>query len=139
MVMRFLLDTNIISEPTKPRPNAQVIHRLAENSGLLATATVVYHELIFGYLKMSKSRKKREIEAYIRQSIEGVLTFVTYCETAARWHAIERARLSQQGKTPTYVDGQIAAIAAVNQLILVTRNVADYEHFQGLELENWFE
>jgi len=42
------------------------------------------------------------------------------------------------GQTPPYVDGQIAAIAAVNQLVLVTRNITDFENFQDLQLENWF-
>lgn len=37
-----------------------------------------------------------------------------------------------------YVDGQIAAIAVVNNLILVTNNQADYADFQDIQLENWF-
>ena len=41
------------------------------------------------------------------------------------------------GKTPTFVDGQIAAVAAVNNLTLVTANVADYTDFEGLRIENW--
>lgn len=137
--LRFLLDTNIMSKPTKPRPDTRVINRLAENSGLLATATVSYHELMFGYLKLSESRKRQEIEAYIRQSIEGVLTFLPYCEAAARWQALERVSLSNQGRTPAYADGQIAAIAATNNLTLVTRNVSDSQHFRDLKIENWFE
>lgn len=137
--LRFLLDTNIMSKPTKPRPDTRVINRLAENSRLLATATVSYHELMFGYLKLSESRKRQEIEAYIRQSIEGVLTFLPYCEAAARWQALERARLSNQGRTPAYADGQIAAIAATNNLTSVTRNVSDFQHFRDLKIENWFE
>jgi predicted nucleic acid-binding protein len=50
----------------------------------------------------------------------------------------ERARLIPLGLTPSYADGQIAAIAKVNNLILVTRNVADYANFQDLAIENWF-
>jgi tRNA(fMet)-specific endonuclease VapC len=46
---------------------------------------------------------------------------------------------SQAGQTPAYCDGQIAAIAAVNNLTLVTRNINDFQHFQDLKLENWFE
>lgn len=139
MDIRFLLDTNILSEPSKPLPNAQVAARLAQNSGSLATATIVYHELMFGYFKMPDSRKKRVVETYIRRSIEGVLTLLPYCEAAALWHAAERVRLSTQGKAPAYADGQIAAIAATNNLTLVTRNVNDFQHFQDLKVENWFE
>ena len=138
-IIRFLLDTNTLSEPTKPSPNAQVMRLLVENSGQIATATVAYHELVFGYVRMKKSRKRREVEAYINRNVEGVLQLFPYCDAAARWHADERARLEKQGKTPPYVDSQIAAIAAVNNLTLVTRNITDFQHFQNLALENWFE
>ncbi|MBI9084711.1 MAG: hypothetical protein JEZ11_14035 [Desulfobacterales bacterium] len=40
-------------------------------------------------------------------------------------------------KTPSFVDGQIAAIAFVNGLVVVTRNVSDFECFEGLQVENW--
>ncbi|NJK66777.1 MAG: type II toxin-antitoxin system VapC family toxin [Microcoleus sp. CSU_2_2] len=59
-------------------------------------------------------------------------------QEAAEWFAKERARLIPISLTPSYADGQIAAIAKVNNLILVTRNVADYANFQDLQIENWF-
>jgi tRNA(fMet)-specific endonuclease VapC len=43
------------------------------------------------------------------------------------------------GKTPAFVDGQIAAIAYCNNLILITNNISDFDNFQGLKIENWFE
>jgi len=139
MIIRFLLDTNVLSEPTKPSPSNLVIDRLIENSGQLATATVAYHEFLFGYERLKPSRKKRELEAYIRQNIEGNLHFLPYCDAAAKWHAAERARLTKKGKTPPCIDSQIAAIAAANNLVLVTRNTKDFQHFQNLTIENWFE
>jgi tRNA(fMet)-specific endonuclease VapC len=57
---------------------------------------------------------------------------------AAKWHAQERARLSKIGKTPTFIDGQIASIAFCNDLILVTNNMADFQDFEDLIIENWF-
>ncbi|MFN7854237.1 MAG: VapC toxin family PIN domain ribonuclease, partial [Dolichospermum sp.] len=56
----------------------------------------------------------------------------------AKWHAQERARLSKIGKTPAFIDGQIASIAFCNDLILVTNNVADFQDFEDLIIENWF-
>jgi tRNA(fMet)-specific endonuclease VapC len=47
--------------------------------------------------------------------------------------------LNTIGRTPSFVDGQIAAIANVNQLTLVTRNIVDYEGFSELDLQNWHE
>jgi tRNA(fMet)-specific endonuclease VapC len=57
---------------------------------------------------------------------------------AAKWHAQERARLSKIGKTPAFIDGQIASIAFCNDLILVTNNMADFQDFEDLIIENWF-
>ncbi|MFM6074584.1 MAG: VapC toxin family PIN domain ribonuclease, partial [Dolichospermum sp.] len=53
-------------------------------------------------------------------------------------HAQERARLSKIGKTPAFIDGQIASIAFCNDLILVTNNMADFQDFEDLIIENWF-
>lgn len=139
MSAHFLLDTNVLSEPLKPRPNPKVVKRLADQGDTLATAAIAYHELKFGHLTMPESRRKRDIDVYIGQAIEDKLLILPYGEAAANWHANERARLSKQGLTPPYADGQIAAIAAVNRLVLVTRNIADYKNFQDLALENWFE
>jgi len=59
-------------------------------------------------------------------------------EKAADWHSAEQVRLSNKGLTPAFIDSQIAAIAATNRLIMVTRNVEDFQHFSGLDVENWF-
>lgn len=93
-MVKYLLDTNIISEPFRLQPNSAVIEKLDTHGDESAIASVTWHE---------------------------------------------RARLTALGKPPSYADGQIAAIASANNLILVTRNVSDYETFTGIEIENWFE
>lgn len=135
---RFLLDTNILSEPLKPQPNEQVLTSLTEYSQFLAIAAVTYHELQFGCYLLPDSQKKRTIEIYLREEVERKLLILPYETAAAQWHAAERARLTQLGRTPPYADGQIAAIATVNNLTLVTRNESDYQDFQRLKIENWF-
>ena len=67
------------------------------------------------------------------------LPIFDYDLRAAQWHAEERARLSKVGKIPAYADGQIASIAFRNNLILVTNNVDDFQDFNGLVIENWFD
>lgn len=139
VALRFLLDTNILSEPTKLKPNTTVVRRLTAEGKFVATASVVYHELKMGGLIMPESRKKQETMSYLAQNVEGVLPILPYGEAAAKWHAEERTRLRRTGNTPPYIDGQIAAIAFTNNLTLVTRNITDFQNFQGLKLENWFE
>jgi tRNA(fMet)-specific endonuclease VapC len=58
---------------------------------------------------------------------------------AARVHAEFRAQLEKTGITLSFVDSQIAAIAIVNGLTLVTRNVTDYQAIPHLKMENWFD
>jgi predicted nucleic acid-binding protein len=50
--IRFLLDTNILSEPLRPRPNLEVVTMLQQQEGAIATATVVFHELLFGCYRL---------------------------------------------------------------------------------------
>ena len=77
------------------------------------------------------------IERYIRDVVLTSFPVLDYNREAADWHGFERARLTSIGKTPPFVDGQIAAIAFVNDLILVTSNVRDFDGFRGLRVQNW--
>jgi tRNA(fMet)-specific endonuclease VapC len=135
---RFLLDTNVLSEPLRPQPNPTVMQRLIDQSEELSTASVVYHEMLFGYRRLPESRRRQAIAAYLQEEVETKLVILPYNAEAANWHAAERARLVGTGRTPSFVDGQIAAISVVNNLILVTNNVSDYADFQNLQLQNWF-
>lgn len=137
--MRFLLDTNIVSELAKPQPNSLVTTRYAQNIGEIALTCVSWHELLYGFHRLPKSRRKEELGFFLRQIIRPNILMLDYSEVAAEWFASERARLAGLGRSPSYADGQIAAIAAVNNLVLVTRNVSDYADFAGLSVENWFE
>ena len=48
MTLRYLLDTNTLSEPTRRFPDSRVLAKLQEHTGELATAAPVWHELLFG-------------------------------------------------------------------------------------------
>ena len=138
--MLFLLVTNIISEPLRSRPNPVVIRMLQQYSSDITTATVVLHELLFGCYRLPiESNKRQIIEVYLQREIKQKIPIIPYDIAAAEWFARERARLTAIGKTPAYADGQIAAIAQVNDLTLVTNNVADYSNFQNLKIENWLD
>jgi tRNA(fMet)-specific endonuclease VapC len=83
------------------------------------------------------SRKRKLIETFLDDVIRPNIVILPYDDRVAQWHAIERARLVGLGLTPSFIDGQIAAVSIVNDLILVTRNVQDYTVFTGLKIENW--
>ncbi|MEH2350284.1 MAG: type II toxin-antitoxin system VapC family toxin [Nostoc sp.] len=135
---RFLLDTNVISEPLRPQPNAAVIQRLQQYQGGFAIASVTWHELLFGCYRLPASKRRERIEQYLKDIVQPNIPILPYENMGAEWFALERARLVTIGKTPAYLDGQIAAIAKVNGLILVTNNISDFIDFQELQLENWF-
>lgn len=139
MNLTYLLDTNIASEPLRPAPNQQILDRLRRHEAEIAIAAVVWHELLYGSYRLSPSAKKSAIEAYLNDVIALSFPILPYDTQAAQWHAAERARLVSLGQTPPFVDGQIAAIARVNNLILVTANTTDFFTFQDLRVENWFD
>lgn len=69
--------------------------------------------------------------------MHGSFPILPYDEAAATWHGEERARLEALGQPTPLVDGQIAAIAHVNGLVLATTNAKDFARFNGLKVENW--
>ncbi|UCG25986.1 MAG: type II toxin-antitoxin system VapC family toxin [Chloroflexota bacterium] len=137
MSLIFLLDTNIVSEPMRPNPNRKTMAYLQQHEGEVAIASVVWHELLFGWQRLPKSAKSDAIGAYLMEVIAAEIPILSYDAQAAYWHANERARLTAAGRTPSFADGQIAAVATINDLTLVTANVSDYASFEGLQIENW--
>lgn len=139
MAMKYLLDTNLLSEPVRKSPNHTVVTRIQEAGDAIAMAATTWHELLFGVLRMPISRRRTALEEYLFYTIQSKIPILPYDDKAATWFAQERARLSGSGLSPSYPDGYIAAVAATNDLILVTRNVANFAEFVGLRMENWFE
>ena len=133
----YLLDTNIVSEPLRPAPDRSILERLEQHETELAIASVVWHELLYGCYRLPISRKRTAIEDYLFQVVAATVPILPYDERAAQWHAGERARLAQLGIIPSFADGQIAAIARTNDLVLVTLNLSDYTIFQELAVEGW--
>jgi tRNA(fMet)-specific endonuclease VapC len=137
VALRYVLDTNVLSEPMRPVPDPEVIKRITQARDTIATASPVWHEIEVGRLRLPAGKRRRAIEAIV-DAFSRVLVILPYDANAATWHARERARLSRLGKAPPFVDGQIAAIAAVNDLVLVTRNLRDFSGFTSLDIESWF-
>jgi tRNA(fMet)-specific endonuclease VapC len=134
---RFLLDTNVVSEALRPRPHAGCIARMTQESDACAIAAITWHELRYGALRMPAGRRRDVVLAYLEEVVRPSWPILSYDERAADWHGRERARMSALGRSPPFADGQIAAIARTNGLILVTANLTDFHPFEGVEAVSW--
>jgi tRNA(fMet)-specific endonuclease VapC len=98
--LRYLLDTNVLSEPAKARPNPRVMERIRRHRSDLATASPVWHELLYGCALLPPGLRRQTLERYLHEALEPNLPVFPYDVAAAAWHAAERARLESKGKTP---------------------------------------
>jgi tRNA(fMet)-specific endonuclease VapC len=135
--IRYLLDTSIVSAPVSKRPDPRILERLNEDGPECAIGAPIWHELIYGCRRLPKGRRRAALEAYLRDVVRASFPMLAYDEAAAEWHGEERARLESLGRPGPFVDGQIAAIAHVHGLTLVTMNEQDFVRFRGLHVENW--
>jgi tRNA(fMet)-specific endonuclease VapC len=137
VTLRYLLDTTIVSSPVSKIPNRQVVAHLDEHGHECAIAAPVWHELTYGCRRLPKGRRRTALETYLRDVVHAAFPILPYDDVAATWHGRERARLERLGWPAPYVDGQVAAIAHVNGLVLITINVKDFARFKDLQVANW--
>jgi tRNA(fMet)-specific endonuclease VapC len=136
--MNILLDTKVLSEPMRQQPDAAVMAEIEAGGHQLHTASVVIHELRYGVQRLPKRRRRQRLDHCIQAVLARGLTVLADDTTSALWHGEQRASLEARGVKPPFADGQIAAIAATQGLVLVTRNTSDFELFDGLQLLHWF-
>ena len=141
-MIRYLLDTNIISEPAKSDPAEGVLRRLRERGGEVALPSVVWHELVYGARRMDEGRRRSYLLEYLTDVVRPSMPILPYDAAAARWHGRARALLEKEGLSTPFADGQIAGIAGAEGLTVVTENTSDFQPFadldSGIQVENWF-
>ena len=137
MTLKFLLDTSVVSAPITKDPNRRVLKKLEQQSGDCAIAAPVWHELIYGASRLPAGKRRTALEDYLHRVVGPSFPILPYDQAAADWHARERARLEEDGRTPPFVDGQIAAIAFTKGLVLVTANTKDFRGFAELTTADW--
>ena len=138
----YLLDTNILSEPTKPQPNTCVLERLKQVGPLCVMSSITYHELYYGIQLVQSEVRKLQLERFLFNVIKPSFPILSYDEHAAEIHGVLRSKLKDRGMVVADMDAQIASVAIANNLILVTRNLKDFEPISvvsTLMLENWFQ
>lgn len=134
----ILPDSNIISEITKVKSCQKVVETYKANLSHIILAITVWHELLYGLYNMPDGKRKKDVETFYQDEVSK-LPMRHYTKECAELHAKIRAECRAKGKTLSFSDSQIASIALFNNAILVTRNVDDFKHINGLKIENWFE
>jgi len=127
--VNFLLDTNVVSEWVKPRPNSGVIEWLAsadEDRLFLSVATLA--ELRYGVERLPAGRKSAQLQEWLetelRNRFEGRVVVIDEA-VAAFWGKL-LAKADAARRPIGAMDGFLAATAAVHQMTLVTRNEMDF-------------
>jgi len=110
----YLADTNIVSEMMRPKPNNAVQTAWQIHDHESAISAVSWHELLAGTLRLPPSKRRTAFENFLNTYLQKQVAILPYNQAAAEWHAEERTRLMKIGKTPSFPDGQIAAVAATN-------------------------
>ena len=141
MDKRFLLDSNLISELSKPQPNANVLTNIQRFEPLCAISAITLQEALFGIELLPDGSRKNKLKEYV-EIVKQKFDVIPYDATAAAYYAEIIAKSHKAGQPRPICDSQIAATALANDLILVTRNAKDFEpiaQITPLKLENWFE
>ena len=121
----YLLDTNVISELRRPRPHPAVMEwmgRVPSEQLYLSAVTIGEIQSGIEITRRQDAPKAEEIESWLGRVLLAYDVLPVDTSAFREW-----ARLRQrQPETLTY-DAMIAAVAIVNRLTVVTRNVRDFE------------
>lgn len=135
--MKYLVDVNVLSEPTKPQPSPRVLAWIARNEAHSVVDAVVLAEIWRGIDAMPSGRRKRDLESWFQE-----LRSMTICldwteETGIVWGKLFN-KVKRAGFTVGMADTMIAATAKRHGLTVATRYTTDFTRC-GVAVVNPFE
>lgn len=135
--MHYLVDSNVLSEATRPLPNLRVIDWLRENESELVISPVVLGEIEYGILILPPGRRKDRLLLWFANRVQSLRIVSFDAPVASEWAGM-MAGLKAKGLSMAVKDSLIAATARTHRLTVVTRNIADFRH-AAVPLLNPFE
>jgi len=123
--VKYLVDANVLSEPTKPVPNPRVLDWLRAHERDIVIDPIILGELRFSILVLPKSKKRTALERWFDTGVERLHCLPWEADTALTWAQL-LARLRAAGRAMPTKDSLIAATALTHGLTVVTRNRVDF-------------
>jgi toxin FitB len=123
--VKYLVDANVLSEPTKPLPDPNAVAWLRAHEREIAVDPVILGELRFGILILPNGKKRMALEKWFNAGVGRLHCLAWDADTGLKWAEL-LARLRKAGKAMPIKDSLIAATAEVHNLAVVTRNRADF-------------
>ena len=124
--MRYLVDANVLSEPTKPVPDPNVIAWLRENERELVVDPIVLGEIRFGIDLLPSGKKRRALDHWFEHGVRRIACLPWDAATALRWAKL-LADLRRSGQGIPIKDSLVAATALTHGLAVATRNTRDFK------------
>ena len=132
----YLVDANVLSEPTRPEAHARVIDWLRRHEREIAVDPIILGEIRFGILLLPRGRRRTRLEQWFEAGVQRLQCLPWDAATGLRWAQLV-ASLRQSGRAMSIKDSLIAATALVHGLAIATRNVADFRQ-SGVQLVDPF-
>ena len=123
--MNYLVDANVLSEPTRPRPDATVVDWLRRHEREIAIDPIILGELRLGIDLLPSSGRRKRLEAWFESGVGRITCLDWTAETGLRWAKL-LAEMRSAGTAMPVKDSLIAASALAHGLTVVTRNVTDF-------------
>lgn len=124
--MKFLVDANLLSEPTRPAPAAAVVEWLQRHESEIAVDPIILGEIRFGIHLLPAGKRRRRLERWFEEGVGKILCLPWEAATGLRWAKL-LADLRAAGRAMPIKDSMIAATALTYGLTMATRNRRDFE------------